>query len=71
MSRKGEHRKPWIDGPRVVSMSADDAKVFFGFTDEPIDIGPPADPNRYKPGARVFVFPRKRRTIKARKGVTT
>jgi hypothetical protein len=56
----GEFRKPEIEGPRVVTMSADAARAFFGFTDEPIDLGPPHDPERYKPGARVFLFPRKK-----------
>jgi hypothetical protein len=54
----GEHRKPWIDGPRVVTMSPERAKAFFGFEDEPIDLGPPADPSKYKVGARVYVFQR-------------
>lgn len=56
----GEHRKLHIDGPRVVSMTPEDAKAFFGFTDEPIDLGPPEDVEKYKPGARVYVFQRKR-----------
>jgi hypothetical protein len=41
----------------VVSTTAAWAKEFFGRTDEPTDLGP-ADPRRYKEGAREWGFPR-------------
>lgn len=41
---------------RVVAMSAEAAKRFFGTGIEPTDLGP-ADPERYRLGARVFGFP--------------
>jgi len=40
---------------RVVSMGAPSAKAFIGEQREPVDLGP-ADPERYKPGARVWGF---------------
>ena len=43
---------------RVVSMSAESAKAFFGRDDDPVDLGPPRDAGRYKPGARVWGFSR-------------
>lgn len=42
---------------RVVSMSAEAAKAFVGRTDEPVDLGPPPHPEKYKDGARVWGFP--------------
>lgn len=43
----------WI---RTVAMSADAARRFLGRVDAPEDLGPPIDPERYKPGARVWGF---------------
>jgi hypothetical protein len=60
----GEFRKPDLEGPRVVTMSAAAAKRFFGFDDEPVDLGPPSDPEKYAPGARVYLFPRPKREVK-------
>jgi hypothetical protein len=44
-------------GPRVVALSAASALYFFGFDSEnyeAVDVGPPADPHRWKPEARVY-----------------
>lgn len=57
-----ELRKPVL-GVRVVSMSAEEAMAFAGFKDEPEDLGPPADIEKYKPGARVYEFKRAPRYI--------
>jgi hypothetical protein len=43
---------------QVVSMTAASAKAFVGVDREPVDLGPPTRPERYKPGARVWGFPR-------------
>ena len=41
---------------RVVSMDAESARRFFGAPagTEVIDLGPPSDPSRWKPGARRY-----------------
>lgn len=47
-----------VDFLRVVAMSAERAREFIGgryAKQEPLDLGP-ADPDRYKPGARVWGF---------------
>lgn len=58
-------KKPEIEHDlylRVVSMSAASAKRFIGLETEPVDLGPPARPERHKPGARVWGFPSRRET---------
>lgn len=40
---------------RIVAMSPERAKELFSRTDEPTDLGP-ADPSRYREGARVYGF---------------
>jgi len=40
----------------VVATDADAAMRFAGRSDRPVDLGPPADPSRYKPGARRWGF---------------
>lgn len=50
---------------RVVSMSAEAAMKFAGITTRPVDLGP-ADPDRYRPGARVWGFPSRKETAKER-----
>lgn len=40
---------------QVVAMSAQAAKDFFGLVEDPTDLGP-ADPSRYRKGARVWGF---------------
>jgi hypothetical protein len=60
----GEFVNARIEGPRVIAMDPQGAKAFFGFDDEPVDCGPPHDVERYKPGARVYVFPRKRKKVR-------
>jgi hypothetical protein len=41
---------------RVVSMDAESAMSFAGISARPVDLGP-ADPERYRDGARVWGFP--------------
>jgi hypothetical protein len=40
---------------RVVSMTAESAKAFIGRNDDPVDLGP-ANPERYREGARIWGF---------------
>ena len=42
---------------RVVSMTAQSAKEFIGSAIEPVDLGEPADKEKWLPGARVWGFP--------------
>lgn len=42
----------------VVATDAAAAMRFFGRTDQPVDLGPPLDPSRYRPGARRWGFRR-------------
>lgn len=54
---------------RVVSMDAESAKAFVGTDQEPVDLGPPARPERYRDGARVWGFPRPPRNADERAAV--
>lgn len=40
----------------VVATDASAAMRFFGRSDQPVDLGPPLDPSRYRPGARRWGF---------------
>ncbi len=46
---------------RVVSLDAESAMSFAGINKRPVDLGP-ADPDRYKDGARVWGFPSRKET---------
>ncbi len=43
---------------QVVAMTAKRAKEFFGLASEPIDLGAPANPEKFLSGARVWGFRR-------------
>lgn len=49
---------------RVVSMDAESAMEFAGLTQRPVDLGPPTNPDKYKPGARVWGFPSRKEPAK-------
>lgn len=58
--------KPGIDFEydlylRVVAMTAEEAKAFFGATENPVDLGP-AQGDRWKEGARTWGFPSRAET---------
>ena len=53
---------------RVVAMSADAAKQLVDVADDPVDLGP-ADPTRYREGARVWGFPRKPKNASERAAI--
>ncbi len=46
---------------RVIDMSAADAQKFIGTDQTPVDLGP-ADPRRFKRGARIWGFPTREET---------
>jgi hypothetical protein len=50
---------------RVVDFTAERAKEFIGSHQAPVDLGP-ADPKRYKDGARVWGFPSREETDEER-----
>lgn len=51
---------------RVVAMDAEGAKRTFGFNQEPVDLGLPSRPERYRDGARVWGFPSRPETAEER-----